>query len=268
VATYYLVTGHSGSHVPLVGASGCIAGCAGYYSVRYIGLKVPIAPNRGVSVAAVTGAWLVLQIVGAFVKLGDTGGTSFWAHIGGFGAGIVLSVLFRAPDLGHAKLGHEVLERMNLRGPAAVVYAARQHLEKHPSDPMALRELANAYSLLDDPKSETQALFQLLNVAPDEEAAPILSRLCELGSAGVLIPSKRMQYAEKLKTDEPELAKALLRSVVNGPEDVGTPDAMLALAALERSDSPERAEAILSDLQRRYPLHAAVELARKRGWVA
>src|SRR5208282_863903 len=119
VLCHFLITGHNPDALPLIGASGCIAGCAAYYSVRYVGLKVAIAPKFSLSVAAVTGIWVVLQVIGAFVRFGEPGGVSFASHLGGFAAGIVMGLLFRAPDLGQIQLGHEVLEQMNNRGPAA-----------------------------------------------------------------------------------------------------------------------------------------------------
>ena len=91
VAAHYAITHNAVDPTPLIGASGCIAGCAAYYSVRYTNLRVPIAPRKSLSVASVTGMWLVLQLVGAFIKIGETGGTAFWAHIGGFVAGAILS---------------------------------------------------------------------------------------------------------------------------------------------------------------------------------
>jgi membrane associated rhomboid family serine protease len=41
------------------------------------------------------GYWFILQFIGGFFSLGSTsGGVAFWAHIGGFIAGIMLLKLF------------------------------------------------------------------------------------------------------------------------------------------------------------------------------
>lgn len=270
VLAHYLIVRRFAEPPPLVGASGAIAGCAAYYSVRYTAMRVPLAPNVAVPVAAVTAMWLVLQVVGAFVRLGDaTGsGASFWAHMGGFGAGVLLSFIYRAPDLKQVELGHEVLERMNDRGPAALEHAAREHLRLHPNDPKALRQLAQALETQHEPEEEARVLLRLLEVLPETEQPEALQRLCELGQAPELPALRRTLLAERLKATCPELARKLLQSVVDGPEgDPQRPEAMLALAGLDREAEPERAAALLEELRRLYPLHPAVELARRRGWV-
>jgi membrane associated rhomboid family serine protease len=45
------------------------------------------------------GYWLLLQLVGGFFSIEGTGGTAFWAHVGGFVAGALLVFLFRNPEL-------------------------------------------------------------------------------------------------------------------------------------------------------------------------
>jgi membrane associated rhomboid family serine protease len=266
VAAHFLVTRRMPEPVPLIGASGCIAGCAAYYSFRYTSLRVPLAPKFALSVAAVTAIWILLQVVGAFVRLGDSGGgVSFWAHIGGFAAGILLSLVFRAPDLGQVKLGHEVLDQMNARGPAAVVLAAKRHLERHPRDVKALWELADAHGMLAERDAEADVLLRLLDVLPEDQRPEAIRRLAQAGRVTRLTPLRRVQLADQ----HPDVARALLKSVVEGPADEPQrPDAILALAAVERETHPARAEALLAQLAQDYPLHPAVELARKRGWLA
>lgn len=264
VAAHYLVTRRMPDPMPLIGASGCVAGCAAYYSFRYTSLRVPLAPKVALSVAAVTVIWLLLQVVGAFVRLGDSGGVSFWSHLGGFAAGILLSLVFRAPDLGQVKLGHEVLDRMNARGPAAVVVAAKRHLERHPRDVKALWELADAHGMLAERDAEAEVLLQLLDVLPEDAQPEAIRRLAQAGRVTLLTPLRRVQLADQHK----DVARALLKSVAEGPvEESQRPDAILALAALERESHPARADILLKELAADYPLHPAVELARKRGWL-
>jgi membrane associated rhomboid family serine protease len=265
VAAHYLVTRRMPEAVPLIGASGCVAGCAAYYSFRYTGLRVPLAPKFALSVAAVTVIWLLLQVVGAFVRLGDSGGgVSFWAHLGGFAAGILLSLVFRAPDLGQVKLGHEVLDQMNARGPAAVVVAAKRHLERHPRDVKALWELADAQGMLSERDAEAETLLKLIDILPEDAQPEAIRRLAQAGWVSLLSPLRRVQLADR----HPDVARALLKSVAEGPKDEPQrPDAILALAGLERETHPARAEVLLKELVADYPLHPAVELARKRGWL-
>ncbi len=275
--TVYLVSGLAGvlAHwalaprgleaPPLLGASGAIAGCAGYYAVRYLRLRVPLAPKFGASILAVTLFWLGLQIVGAFVRIGDaTGGVAYWSHLGGFLAGLILSFAFRAPDIAQLKLGHEVLEQMNTRSPAALVAAARKHLDTHPDDPHALQELANALNKLGDSDDEARTLVRLHSLQPGAEP---LERLSDLHKLALIPTLERLKLAEKYHANH-DLARDLLVSVIDGDDDIQRPEAMLALAGLERGDNSDRASEILKKLEEKYPLHPTVELARARGWLA
>jgi membrane associated rhomboid family serine protease len=255
---------------PLVGASGCIAGCAAYYGIRYLGLRVPLAPKLGVPVAGVIGAWLLLQILGAFKTIGDpNASTAFWAHLGGFAAGLIVSVIFRAPDLGHLKLGHEVLERMNERGPAAAVAGALRHLELHPNDTRALEHLIAAHKMMDDQEGESGALVRIIDLLPEESLAAPIGRLAELGELRKIPVLRRAVLAEKVAVHSPQAARHLLESIIADPADESQhPAAMLSLAGLLRKDSPEESQAVLARMQSEYSLHPVVDLARARGWIS
>jgi hypothetical protein len=220
------------------------------------------------SVLMVTVLWVLLQIGGAFVKIGSAEGTSYWAHLGGFATGILLTFIFRAPDLGQIELGHEVLERMNARGPAAVVYAAQRHLTLHPDDTKVLNDLAEAYGKLNEPTKEADTLLRLLDVSSPDQQPEVIRRLSQIGYVSRIPVLRRLQLADRCKADDPFVAKALYRSVAEGPDDVQTPEALLAWAAVERPDDEAKSDEILSRLVHDFPLHPAVDLARKRGWIA
>lgn len=269
VGLHWLVLRRAVDPAPLIGASGAVAACAAYYGTRYHGLRVPIAPNKAVSVASIVAFWAAVQLLGAVIHLGDSGaGTAYWAHLGGLVTGAVLAVAFRAPDLGQAKLGHEVLEKMNERGPAAAALAARSHLRRHPDDPKALRDLAAACHSLGEASGEADAILALLRIEPESERPALLGRLAEIGMADRVPAARRIALAESLKDSDPSVARALLVSVTeDGAQDAQRPEALLALAGMELHREPERAEALLTELLKRYPLHPCVDLARKRGWL-
>lgn len=254
---------------PLIGASGAVAGCAAYYGVRYRALRVAVAPNRSVSVLAIVGFWTATQLVGVVVRIGDANaGTAYWAHLGGAAMGALLAFAFRAPDLGQTRIGHEVLDRMNARGPAAAEAAARAHLKRHPDDPRALRDLAAACHDLGEVPGEADAILALLRVEPETEKPALLARLTEIGMAARLPAARRVALAERLKDGHPAVARALLVSVADaGADDASRPEALLALAGLERHRQPERAAVLLRELTKRYPLHPCCDLARQRGWL-
>ena len=97
-----------GSQIPTVGASGAIAAVLGAYLVMFprsrILTLVPIFVFvQIVEIPAVffLGIWFLLQLLSGVGSLGqpaDVGGVAFWAHAGGFVAGLLLVAPFRRPE--------------------------------------------------------------------------------------------------------------------------------------------------------------------------
>ena len=98
------------SRIPLVGASGAIAGVLGAYILLFPRGRIRTLVVLGFFVTVVLipawiqiGIWFVLQLFSGIGSLGvDTeqtgGGVAFWAHIGGFVAGALLVWVFRDRD--------------------------------------------------------------------------------------------------------------------------------------------------------------------------
>lgn len=93
------------SPIPLIGASGAIAGVLGGYLIMFPGVKVRGIIPLGFIVRwaewpawIVLGLWFVIQLFNGAVSLGvqtgAMGGVAFFAHIGGFITGLVLTWLF------------------------------------------------------------------------------------------------------------------------------------------------------------------------------
>ncbi|MBN2061610.1 MAG: rhomboid family intramembrane serine protease [Deltaproteobacteria bacterium] len=85
------------SPVPMVGASGAIGGVMGAYALIFPRAPVHMLIFFGffftrvvVPAVFILGYWFFLQLLGGLVSSGGSGGVAFWAHIGGFSAGIVL----------------------------------------------------------------------------------------------------------------------------------------------------------------------------------
>jgi len=113
---FYLVTGlvasfsqiavDPSSMIPSVGASGAIAGVLGGYLILFprgyvrtfifLGLLMRISR---VPAVVFIGFWFMIQFLNGMITLGvntvETGGVAYWAHIGGFVAGSVLSIIYR-----------------------------------------------------------------------------------------------------------------------------------------------------------------------------
>jgi membrane associated rhomboid family serine protease len=94
--------------MPTVGASGAIAGVLGAYlflfpSARIIALVPVFFFPFFFEVPAVVylGFWFLSQVLGGTLSMlgpADVGGIAWWAHVGGFGAGVALHRFFLVPQ--------------------------------------------------------------------------------------------------------------------------------------------------------------------------
>ncbi len=100
VASLAHILTNPGSQIPTVGASGAIAAVLGAYLILYPQSRVSTLIFIGyfirlamVPAIVVLGLWFVLQLFQGVLTFGaaDVGGVAFWAHIGGFVAGLVLA---------------------------------------------------------------------------------------------------------------------------------------------------------------------------------
>ena len=117
VASYAHVLTDPMSNIPLIGASGAIAGVMGAYLLMFPKAKVDILIIlvifvRLVSLPAwiVLAAWFALQLFSGFADPGSGGGVAYWAHAGGFlvGAAFALPLWLRngGPDFWRRTEGH------------------------------------------------------------------------------------------------------------------------------------------------------------------
>ncbi len=107
-ALFYLASGiaaaggqilaDTGSPVPMVGASGAIAGVMGGYLLMFPRARVDVLVILLIFIKVFTipawlmlGLWFGLQLVSGFSTDLAGGGVAYWAHAGGFVAGLVLA---------------------------------------------------------------------------------------------------------------------------------------------------------------------------------
>jgi membrane associated rhomboid family serine protease len=94
------------SAIPMVGASGAISGVMGAYLLLYPRVRVYTIVPLGFFITSMAlpawvmlGYWFLIQFVSGLVSFGgEAGGVAFWAHVGGFVAGVVLVKLFARSD--------------------------------------------------------------------------------------------------------------------------------------------------------------------------
>jgi membrane associated rhomboid family serine protease len=92
--------------IPSVGASGAIAGVLGGYLIffprgyvrAFIILGILMHISRVPAVIFI-GFWFIIQFLNGIITLGvntiETVGVAYWAHIGGFVVGTILSIIYR-----------------------------------------------------------------------------------------------------------------------------------------------------------------------------
>jgi membrane associated rhomboid family serine protease len=107
------------SAVPMVGASGAISGVMGAYLVLYPRVRVHTLVFLGFFITRWTLPayvmllyWALIQLVGTLPSLVGVqagGGVAFMAHLGGFGAGVLLIKLFARPEFVRRHRRHPVL---------------------------------------------------------------------------------------------------------------------------------------------------------------
>lgn len=89
------------SQLPLIGASGAVAGVISAYLMLHPRVRVWVLAFKilplNITAALALGLWVVTQIV--MVLVPQPGPVAWWAHIGGLAAGAVLILFFRRPGV-------------------------------------------------------------------------------------------------------------------------------------------------------------------------
>jgi len=95
---------NTGSQIPMVGASGAIAGVLGAYLIRFpratvhvLVILIIFITFIRVPAMVVIGIWFLSNLTAGLGTLGieETGGTAWFAHLGGFVSGVVLNQIFK-----------------------------------------------------------------------------------------------------------------------------------------------------------------------------
>jgi membrane associated rhomboid family serine protease len=94
------------SQVPMIGASGAISGVLGAYLLLYPHARVLVLLPLGffaylvrIPAGWVLGLWFALQLLSSVLTSDHGGGVAWFAHIGGFIAGLLLISVFKKRDV-------------------------------------------------------------------------------------------------------------------------------------------------------------------------
>lgn len=259
---HYLMTVRGGDTSVIVGASGCVASCIGYYSSRFIGTRVSIWPSKTVSVATIALVWVALQVSGVFIHVAeDKTSTAFWAHLGGFCVGLVLSLLVQ-PVLPTAT--DDPVEE----APEKMLRRAESALAKNPQDKESLALLAESANRLGDSQKERSAILNILPTLAVEELPQWLNRLGELqGWTGVSIAQKK-KMAYDLRTIDSSLSANLWNNIIDDPNaGIQRAEAIYSLVEMIRESDPKTASQLLNRLVKEFDGHETVDWARKKNWL-
>lgn len=88
------------SGAPLIGASGAVSGVLAAYLLLYpkariwilLFMRIPLP----ISAFWALSGWFALQLLSIFISSGDEAQVAWWAHIGGFLAGLILTFVLRS----------------------------------------------------------------------------------------------------------------------------------------------------------------------------
>jgi len=102
------------SIIPMVGASGAISGVMGAYLILYPRVKVYVLVPIFIFFTSIAlpawmmlGYWFLIQLASGLLSAGEMGGVAFWAHVGGFVAGVVLIKPFARDDYVRGHRAHQ-----------------------------------------------------------------------------------------------------------------------------------------------------------------
>ncbi|HEV2561390.1 MAG TPA: rhomboid family intramembrane serine protease [Rhizomicrobium sp.] len=115
-ALFYLICGAAAalslayvdpaSQIPMVGASGAISGVLAAYVLLYPRARVTVVVPLGIifypmkiSAMWVVGFWFVMQLLSAALSNPNQPGVAWWAHVGGFIVGALLTPLFKSAHI-------------------------------------------------------------------------------------------------------------------------------------------------------------------------
>lgn len=231
------------SSAPVIGASGAIAALMGAFLLRLYQIRVRMLGFFFVRVFIFTWpAWVVLVIwflqQVLTVVTGTSGNVATWAHLGGFGFGVLAALALRLLPLEKGLLSEEQRrsedrwllqledgERwLGLGSPKQALHALKQYVAARPNDPQGWDAMARALRMDRQNPAEavTKAVVEWLEVGQTERALQLLD---EFGiQLGVRDAVRVHPYLEPTQAQ-----KLLSQALMAHPDDPYAPRAALLL---------------------------------------
>ncbi len=275
-AGFYLASGvagglahlvwHLGSTVPLVGASGAIAGAMGAFLIRYRNTDIHFVYLFGLSGSGTFSApawsmlplWFAEQVAMGLLVSGEEGGVAYWAHAGGFAFGVAAALIIKNKKVEEryirpridAKVDRPVMDAYE-SALVAVRLARDEGQPEQAAEPLlvAIREELRR----GDHQQAVQHWRDLLLVAPVPQADPALlvrlaRRLHQAGDTQAAAAALRLALLERGGKLTAPVALRLARLAREIAPDLAGAAARLALARPGLAEAERAgAEALLAE---------------------
>jgi membrane associated rhomboid family serine protease len=276
-ALFYLAAGVAGAALfvgkypdmeqPLIGASGAVAGAMGAFLVCFARAQIKFFYWLGIFFGTFSApAWLMLplwfanelftaSIMDAISPGGGGGGVAYWAHVGGFGFGVLAAAAIRFSGIEERlsnRLGEDWASDHDSVHAAAMTARAegraeealellRFALEGDPHDPdlsLAFFETAATLGRVDEGVAVlAPVIWREVGEGEREAAVSHWQALCESGARVEAEPRLLLRLAGWLRdAEQVDAASSALRCVLDGCP--GDPGVAMRVARLARSFDP------------------------------
>jgi len=270
VATLIHAAMASQSHIPLVGASGAIAGLMGAFLIRLTTTRIRflfwVLVFRGTFVAPayiMLPLWLLQQLLMA--RTGTQGGVAVWAHIGGFIFGALVAILIQATHLEEKVLAPS-LKKKTVWTTSDRLAAALAKLDKDNADG-AVKDLEALLKATPDNIEARTSLIEAYvrkgnRAAAGKESARLVGAYLKArDSAGAMSAAREHKRAFpevpllvrdqvalavdcERRQEYQEAASRYQEVIATGPDDLLTPKALLGYGRLLVQVFKQPAEAL------------------------
>ncbi|MCP3980226.1 MAG: rhomboid family intramembrane serine protease [bacterium] len=266
------------SQIPLVGASGAIAGVMGAFLVRYGKTKIRFFYIFGFFVRGTFNApawlmlplWLVGQLFMAAMTEGmqQGGGVAYWAHIGGFVFGASIAAIIRWQDVESRFIESSIQQKITTTVSCSGAVEAALAAHENGDTQQALETLAREASKQPPDREAVQAYWTLAiegqraaDVAPAmlaliqhelrnserDVALGLWDELVQHVPEATVGPALCVRLAEAMgKSRAPQEIAMLLRRAMLGAGRTINPSLALRVARLGREHEPQVALAALN----------------------